>query len=146
MKDYEAYDALGLAELVRRGEVQPKELLAAALERMERLEPLLNAVAIPMLEEAQRALDEGLPDGPFTGVPFLIKDLHLFWKGVRTTNGSALFADHVPDHDSELTRRYRAAGLVTFGKSASPEFGITPTTESTLFGDTHNICKDLNFL
>jgi amidase/6-aminohexanoate-cyclic-dimer hydrolase len=138
VQDYESYDALGLAELVRRGEVQPKELLAAALERMERLEPILNAVPIPMIEEAQRALDQGLPEGPFTGVPYLIKDLHLLWDGVRTTNGSALFADYVADHDSELTRRYRAAGLVTFGRSASPEFGITPTTESTLFGDTHN--------
>lgn len=138
MQDYESYDGLGLAELVRKGEVQPKELLDAALERMERHEPVLNAVSIPMLEEARAALEAGLPQGPFTGVPFLLKDLHLLWAGVRTTNGSQLFADHVPDHDSELTERYRAAGLVTFGKSLSPEFGVTPTSESILFGDTHN--------
>ncbi len=138
MNDYESYDALGLAELVRKGDVQPKELLAAALERMERHEPTLHAVPIPMIEEAERAIAAGLPEGPFTGVPYLIKDLHLLWKGVRTTNGSALFAENVPDHDSELTLRYKAAGLVTFGKSASPEFGITCTTESALFGNTAN--------
>ncbi len=138
MKDYECYDGLGLAELVRRREVQPKELLEAALERMERHEPVLNAVPIPMLEQAREALEQGLPEGPFRGVPFLLKDLHLFWQGVATTNGSRLFAEQVADHDSELVRRYRAAGLVTFGRSASPEFGITCTTESALFGDTRN--------
>ncbi|MCP3984540.1 MAG: amidase [bacterium] len=138
MKEYESYDGLGLAELVRKGETQPKELLDAALERMERHEPTLNAVPIPMILEARAALDAGLPEGPFTGVPFLLKDLHLNWAGVRTTNGSQLFTDHVPDHDSELTERYRAAGLVTFGKSLSPEFGITPTSESIQFGDTRN--------
>ncbi len=138
MQEYESHDGLALAELVRSGEVQPKELLDAALERMERHEPTLNAVPIPMVEHARAAIEAGLPQGPFTGVPFLLKDLHLFWEGVRTTNGSQLFADHVPDHDSELTERYRAAGLVTFGKSLSPEFGITPTSESTLFGDTRN--------
>ncbi len=141
MDDYESYDGLGLAELVRKREVQPKELLEAAVSRMEALEPQLHAVPIPMVDEAERAIAEGLPDGPFTGVPYLIKDLHLHWDGVRTTNGSALFAEHVSDHDSTLTERYRASGLVTFGKSASPEFGITPTTESALFGDTHNPWK-----
>jgi len=138
VEEYESYDGLGLAELVRKGETQPKELLDAALERMERHEPALNAVPIPMIEEARAALEAGLPEGPFTGVPFLLKDLHLYWAGVRTTNGSQLFAEHVPDHDSALTERYRAAGLVTFGKSLSPEFGITPTSESIQFGDTHN--------
>ncbi|MBW2394848.1 MAG: amidase, partial [Deltaproteobacteria bacterium] len=133
MEEYESYDGLGLAELVRKGETQPKELLDAALERMERHEPALNAVPIPMIEEARAALEAGLPEGPFTGVPFLLKDLHLYWAGVRTTNGSQLFAEHVPDHDSALTERYRAAGLVTFGKSLSPEFGITPTSESIQF-------------
>ncbi len=138
MNEYESYDALGLAELVAKGEVQPKELLAAALERMERHEPALNAVPIRMLEEAERALVEGLPEGPFKGVPFLIKDLHLLWKDGLSTNGCGLFRDHLPDHDSTLTERYKAAGLVTFGRTLSPEFGITPTSESALFGDTHN--------
>ena len=141
MQDYENHDALGLAALVRDGEAQPKELLEAAVARMERLEPQLNAVAIPMLDEARSAIEAGLPEGPFTGVPYLIKDLHLLWDGVSTTNGSRLFDGYVPDHDSVLTERYRASGLVTFGKSTSPEFGVTPTTESALYGDTHNPWK-----
>ena len=142
MQEYESYDALGLADLVRRGEVKPNELLDAALARMERLEPKLHAVTIPMIDDARAALEAGLPEGPFTGVPFLIKDLHLYWEGVRTSNGCAMWEDYVADHDSELVERYRAAGLVTFGKSASPEFGLTPTTESALFGATNNPWKE----
>lgn len=138
MKEYERYDALGLAELVARREVGPEELLDAALVRMEARNPTLNAVVIPMLEEARAALAAGLPEGRFRGVPFLLKDLYTYVKGVRTTNGCRLFEDFVPDHDAELTLRYRAAGLVVFGRSASPEFGITTSTESRLFGKTRN--------
>ncbi len=136
--DYDRYDGLGLAELVRRGDVSPEELLDEAWTRMEALNPTLNAVVIPMYEEAQRAIREGLPEGPFRGVPFLLKDLALLYAGVATTHGCRFFSDSVPDHDSELVIRYKRAGLVTFGKSASPEFGLTTTTESTLFGQTRN--------
>jgi len=138
MKDYEAYDALGLAERVRSGEVTAEELLEEALARSERVNPKLNAVVIPMEEQARQALAAGLPEGPFRGVPFLLKDLHLNTAGVRTTNACSLFADFVADTDSELVVRYRQAGLVAFGKTASPEFGNTCCTESRLFGDTHN--------
>jgi amidase len=136
--DYAAYDAMGLAERVARGEVSPEELLDEAISRMERVNPTLNAVVIPMLDEARATLNAGLPEGPFRGVPFLLKDLALNYSGVPTTHGCRLFADHVPDHDSELVRRYKRAGLVIFGKSASPEFGLTTTTESILFGQTRN--------
>jgi amidase/6-aminohexanoate-cyclic-dimer hydrolase len=136
--EYESHDALGLAELVKGGELTPTELLDAALERMERHNPSLNAVVIPMQDEARRAIEDGLPDGPFRGVPFLLKDLALFYAGTRTTNGCRYYADVVADHDSELVIRYNRAGLVTFGKSASPEFGLTTTTESKLFGVTRN--------
>ncbi|MCZ6464995.1 MAG: amidase [Proteobacteria bacterium] len=138
MREYESYDALGLAELVKSGETSADELLEAAIERLEERNPRLGAVVIPMLEQARAAVREGLPDGPFHGVPFLLKDLHAHYAGVATTNGCALFRDFVPDHDAELTARYKRAGLVVFGKTASPEFGITTTTESTLFGVTHN--------
>jgi len=136
--EYESYDALGLAELVERGEVQPAELLDAALARMAACNPQLNAVVISMEEEARRAVAGDLPRGPFRGVPFLVKDLALQSTGVRTTNGCRLFRDHVGEHASELVKRYERAGLVTFGRTASPEFGLTTTTESTLFGPTRN--------
>ncbi len=136
--EYRRHDGLGLAELVRRGDVSASELLDTALEAQAKLDPALNSIVIDLHDEARQALDEGLPDGPFHGVPFPIKDLHLQMKGVRTTNGCRFFEDAVADHDSELIKRYRAAGLQLFGKTASPEFGLTTSTESTLFGQTHN--------
>ncbi len=136
--EYERYDALGLAELVRRGEVTPLELLEAAIRRVEARNPALNAVVMPMYDEARQRIAAGLPEGPLRGVPFLLKDLGLFYKGFPTTFGSRLFADFVPDHDSTLVNRYRRAGLVIFGKTNTPEFGITITTESQLYGACRN--------
>ena len=136
--EYAAHDGVGLAALVSRGAVSAEELLDEAVERMEALNPALGAVVIPMVEEARTTLAEGVPDGPLAGVPFLLKDLAVYYAGVATTHGCRLFADYVPDHDSELVRRYKRAGLVIFGKSASPEFGLTTTTESALFGQTRN--------
>jgi Asp-tRNA(Asn)/Glu-tRNA(Gln) amidotransferase A subunit family amidase len=136
--EYESHDAVGLADLVARGEVSPAELLDAAVARSAERNPTLNAIVIDMEKEARAAIEAGLPEGPLRGVPFLLKDLHLLYAGVPSTNGCRLFRDNVPDHDSELVRRYKQAGLVIFGKSASPEFGVTATTESQLFGDTRN--------
>jgi amidase/6-aminohexanoate-cyclic-dimer hydrolase len=138
VNDYESYDALALAELVQKREVKPSELLDAALARLDERNPRLNAVVIPMIEEARQAAADALPEGPFRGVPFLLKDLHLLAVGTRTTSGCRLFADFVADHDSEIVTRYRNAGLVIFGKTHSPEFGLTTTTESKLFGLTRN--------
>jgi Asp-tRNA(Asn)/Glu-tRNA(Gln) amidotransferase A subunit family amidase len=138
MDDFEQFDGLGLASLVKRRAVSASELLEAAIARCEQRNPMLNAVVIPMLEQARAAAKGDLPKGPFEGVPFLLKDLHLNVPGVRTTNGSALYANNVPAHESELVARYRRAGLVAFGKSASPEFGLTCTTESRVFGQTRN--------
>jgi amidase/6-aminohexanoate-cyclic-dimer hydrolase len=136
--EYARYDGLGLAALVKRGEVSPHELLAAALERMEAVDSMLNAVVIRFPERARAQIDRGLPDGPFQGVPFLLKDLHLGLEGTLTTNGSALFKGHVAKGNSTVVTRYQEAGLVIFGKGASPEFGLTPSTESALYGATHN--------
>jgi Asp-tRNA(Asn)/Glu-tRNA(Gln) amidotransferase A subunit family amidase len=136
--EYESYDAIGLSELVRSGDATPTALLDAAVERLEKRNPHLNAVVIPMLEYARRAIAAGLPDGPLRGVPFLLKDLHATVPGVRMTYGSQLFADYVPERESELVARYRRAGLVSFGKTHSPEFGLTTTSESRLFGQTRN--------
>jgi amidase len=138
LDDYARYDGLGLAELVARGEVSPSELLETAIEQVEDKNPLLNAVICPMFDEARREVQTELPDGPFRGVPFLLKDLGVSYAGNITTSGSRLFADDVRDFDSELVSRYRRAGLVIFGKTTSPEFGLTTTTESLLFGKTRN--------
>jgi len=142
IQDYEQYDAIGLAELVRRGDAKPEELLESAIERLEAVNPKLNAVVIPMFDSARDAIAAGLPEGPLRGVPYLLKDLHLLFAGARTTNGCAMFADHVPDHDSEFVRRCKQAGLVVFGKTATPEFGLSTTTESALFGVTRNPWAD----
>src|SRR5262245_41982553 len=138
MQEYERYDAIGLAELVRKGEVSPDELLDAALARVSRHNPKLNAVVMNWEERARRAIRAGLPDGPFRGVPFLLKDLHAQVAGERLTYGSRLFENFVSDSDSEIVARYERAGLMIFGRTASPEFGLTATTESALFGATRN--------
>ena len=138
MDDYESYDALGLAELIRNREVKPSEVLEAAITRQDERNPGLGAVVIPMIDEGRKAAAGDLPDGPFRGVPFLLKDLHLLTSGARTSYGCRLFEGFVADHDSEIVGRYRNAGLVIFGKTASPEFGLTTTTESKLFGQTRN--------
>jgi len=139
MEEYEQYDGLGLAALVRQGEVGPEELLEAAIARIEAHDPLLNAVVTPMFDEARAAIRAGLPSGPFQGVPFLLKDLALAAvPGVRTRQGAALFKNFVPGYEAEVVTRYRRAGLVFIGKTATPELGLAPTTESRLYGATRN--------
>jgi len=138
MEDLSLLDATAQADLVRRREVKPIELVDAAIERIERLNPKLNAVVTPMYNLAREAAVGVLPDGPLTGVPFLLKDLFASYAGVGTTSGSSFLRDHVPDHDSELVARYKRAGLVVLGKTNTPEFGLLPTTEPHLFGPTRN--------
>jgi amidase/6-aminohexanoate-cyclic-dimer hydrolase len=135
--DYESHDAVSLAALVRAGEATPQELLEAAIERADR-HAGLGAVVIPMYDAGREAAAGDLPDGPLRGVPYLLKDLHAARVGWKLTNGSRLFEAQVSDHDSELVRRYERAGLVLFGRSASPEFGITTSSESELYGATRN--------
>jgi amidase len=131
-------DGLAQAELIRKKEIKPEELLELSIQALERLNPQLNAVITPMYDHARKAIEDGLPEGPFKGVPFLLKDLLAFYKGVRSTAGSKLLMGYVADHDSTLTARYKKAGLVIMGKTNLPEFGILPTTESEAFGAAHN--------
>jgi amidase len=138
MDDFESYDALGLAELVRQGQTTPEALLEAAIARVEARNPELNAVVMRMYDEARRSIQAGLPQGQLRGVPFLLKDLGLLYKGFATTFGSRLFTGLVAGHDSTLVSRYRQAGLVVFGKTNTPEFGITVTTEPALYGSCRN--------
>src|SRR5690349_68691 len=138
LKDYSQHDAVALAGLVRKREVSAQELLDEAIARVERVNPRVNAVVSRNPEQACAAIANGLPDGPLGGVPFLLKDLHALIEGSITTNGCRFFADNRADHDTELVARYKKAGLVIFGKTNTPEFGLTITTEPRLFGPTRN--------
>jgi amidase/6-aminohexanoate-cyclic-dimer hydrolase len=137
LKEYGNYDAVGLAALVRSKQVGARELLDEAIARTEKIDPQINAVVVRHDDYARAQIDRGLPDGPFTGVPFLLKDLDLL-KGTRTTFGASLYRDHVADHTGTLAQRFLNSGVTVFGKSASPEFGLMPTTEPRLFGPTRN--------
>ncbi len=138
MDDYCDYDGLGLADLVARKEVSPAELVEAAIERVERHNPSLNAVVYKGYEDARKAAQGPLPDGPFKGVPFLIKDLGMPVAGWPRSSGSR-FAQHMVDQaDGGLTRRYREAGVIPLGKTNTPEYGITGTTEGALLGPCRN--------
>lgn len=136
--EYEDYDALGLAELIAAGEVSAVEVLDAAIERIERHNERVNAVVEKLYDQARQTLAQGLPQGPLAGVPYMLKDLTALYTGTRTTFGSRLYGDFVADHDSTITERYRAAGLVILGKTNTPEFGLSPTTEPVLHGPTRN--------
>ncbi len=136
-KEYGNYDAVGLAELVRNKQVSPGELLDEAVARTAKVDPQINAVVVKHYDYAERQIEKGLPDGPFTGVPFLLKDLDLL-EGTRTTFGASIYKDDVADHTGTLAGRFLRAGVTIFGKSASPEFGLMPTTESRLHGPTRN--------
>jgi amidase len=136
--EYTRYDALGLAELVRTREISPVELVDTAIAHIEAVNPRLNAMIHPMYESARAAAGRPLPGGPFTGVPFLLKDLVAVIAGVPISAGSRAVHGLVPDYDCTLIERYRAAGLIFVGKTNTPELGLTPTTEPVLFGPTHN--------
>jgi amidase len=128
--------ALEQAELVRRGEVSSEELVRLYLDRIERLDPQLNAYVTVCAEQALAESRSPRP-GPFSGVPLPIKDL-TDTAGIRTTRSSRAFADHVPDFDAAVVRRLREAGFVVLGKTNTPEFGLIPLTHSALNG----ICRN----
>jgi amidase len=132
------HDALALAGLVRKKEVTGLELVEAVIERIEQVNPVLNAVITKMYDEARKTAASPLPKGPFIGVPFLLKDLVASCAGACMSFGCKLLKDYIPDHDSELVKRYKRAGLIIIGKTNAPEFGILPTTEPALFGPTKN--------
>jgi amidase len=136
--EYERYDATGLAELVRRREVTPAELVEAAIERIEASNPAVNAVVRKMFAEARSAAAAPLPDGPFAGVPFLLKDLMAAYAGVPLTSACQFLAGFVPAYDSELVARHKRAGLIVAGKTNTPELGIMGFTEPRLFGPCRN--------
>lgn len=135
--EYEDYDALGLAELVRQGEVTPRELCEAAIERIDRVNPVLNAVVCRMDAEARRRAAKPA-DGPFTGVPFLLKDLNFADRGIPMTNGCKALRSYRPDYEDEMVVRFKRAGLVVVGRTNTPEFGLMAVTEPELSGPCRN--------
>ena len=137
-EDFGKYDALGLAELVRRKEVKPIELVESVIERIERVNPTLNCVVIKTYDLARELAQGPLPEGPFTGVPFLMKDLLLMYKGMKTTNGSRLLKDFVAADDSFIVQCFKGAGMIVVGKTNTPENGFNITTEPVLYGPTRN--------
>jgi amidase len=131
-------DAIGQAELVRTKQVSPAELVDGAIARMEKLNPQLNAVIHELYDRARREAAGELPDGPFRGVPFLLKDLVAELAGTPYSEGSDLSGDHVSTVTQELAARYVRAGFVVCGKTNTPEFGILPTAEPRRFGASRN--------
>jgi len=133
-------DAVDQAELVRSGEASPLELLDAAIERIERLNPELNAVIHPMFDGARAEAQGELPDGPFKGVPMLVKDLLCHTAGDPMHEGMGFLKGQnwIEEEDQELARRFRSAGFLIAGKTNTPELGILPTTEPLAYGATLN--------
>jgi len=137
-KEYAQFDGIGLAELVRAGQVKPLEILEAASETIERLNPALNAIVASMRDLAERDVAQGLADGPFKGVPIVLKDEYLSYAGFPASSASRLCQGFTRPYDSELIRRYKQAGLVILGKANLPEFGSSVTTEPVANGRCNN--------
>lgn len=136
--DYDKYDAVGLANLVRAKQVSALELLEEAIARVQRVNPQLNALVCERFEQARADAKAGLPDGPFRGVPLLVKDLGPRLAGVPLTRGSRYFRDYVPQEDDQFFARIKGAGFNIFGKTSTPEFGLLPFTEPRWFGPCRN--------
>jgi amidase len=136
-EDYRQLDGVGLAAAIANGQLTPAAALNLARARAAAVNPHLNAIVIDMAEQAEARLDAPL-QGPFAGVPFLIKDITQDHASVRTTAGSRAFVHRVAPVDSHIVRRWRDAGLVMFGKTATPELALKGFTESALWGITRN--------
>lgn len=138
MNDFSSHDALSLAELVRTRQVSPRELVTASIDCIESLNPKLNAVVHKMFDRALKEADGPRGDGPFDGVPFMLKDLLAWYAGEPITSGSRLYEGWIPPFDTEMVKRYRQSGVIVVGKTNTPEFGLTPFTEPELFGPARN--------
>jgi amidase len=137
MNDFSSHDATSLAELVRSGQVSARELVLDSIENIETLNPKLNAVVHKMYDRALKQAQSPV-DGPFSGVPFMLKDLLSWYEGEPIASGSRLFKGWIPPYDTEMVKRYRRSGVIIVAKTNTPEFGLTPYTEPELFGPTVN--------
>lgn len=138
-QDYIRYDAVGLAELIRKKEVSADEVLQAALNRLDEVNPKLNLLAHDLRERAAawQGLSENA-DTPLAGVPFLLKDLLADWEGAPTWSGSRMMQHYIAKQNSDLTQAYLDAGLRVFGKTTTPEWGAYAVTETEIYGITRN--------
>ena len=136
--DYGNHDGMGLAALVAGGEAHPTELLEEALRRAEAVDPVLGALVLDMEGEARRQIAREQTRGPLGGTPFALKDLRARYRGTPTTSGSRFFSGSPADSDTEMVRRHRAAGLVIFGKTKTPELGCNLATEPRWGGPSRN--------
>lgn len=136
--EWVAHDLVGLADLAASGAVSRRAILLTAIREIERLNPAMNAVVLMQSEQALDSLDQVQHAHRFTGMPYLIKDLHAPVKGMPLANGSVRFKGTVYDFDSTTVARLRAAGFGLLGRSASPEFGLSLATESAAWGITRN--------
>ncbi len=137
IKEYAELDGLAMGELVRKGEVSAEELAEEAITRIEKHNPELNAV-ITKLYDVGRDAAKNPVEGPFMGVPFLLKDILGDLEGVETRSGSRFMSGVPATQDATLVKRFKAAGVSILGKTNVPEFGLLPTTESALYGPAHN--------
>ena len=137
LPEYDQLDATALAELIRSGEVSSREVLEAAIERAELRDPSLNAIVTPLYDRARAHADQ-LPEGPLTGVPFLLKDLKAKMIGTPTSNGTRLEKGRLATENSIIVDRFINAGLQVMGKSNAPEFGIMGITEPEIWGPCRN--------
>jgi amidase len=137
-EDYLAQDAMGLAQLIARGQISAAEALEAALARSAKVNPKINAITMDLADRARREIAARAPTGPLAGVPFLLKDLGPRLAGTATTDSCRLYLDDIAETDSPLTSLYKAAGLTIFGKTNTPELGLEPITEPQMFGPTRN--------
>ena len=136
--EYDRYDGLGLAGLIAAKEISAREVMDEAIARAEKLNPALNAIVFAAYDRAREAASGAPAQGPFAGVPMLLKDMRGDAVGMPTRSGSRMVPVVPADHDSTLVARFRAAGLIPMGKTNVPEFGILPTTESVLYGPARN--------
>jgi Asp-tRNA(Asn)/Glu-tRNA(Gln) amidotransferase A subunit family amidase len=134
ISEYGNYDGLGLAELVRRTEVSPADLVESAIDAIERLNPKVNCVVQKLSDLAMAEIRAGLPYGPFRGVPFLVKEFGMHFKGMVSSAGSRLAAGFRHEQDSVMMQRCRAAGLVVVGTSTLPEMAFNAASEALLYG------------
>lgn len=138
IKEYENFDALELAHMIKNKEFTPFEILETAISRAELYNPKLNAIIYTMYDYAREQCQHIDPNAPFAGVPFLLKDLYMLMEGFPTVNGSRYFTNNIARYDSELVHRFKQAGFNIFGKTNTPELGLSYTTEPLLFGPCHN--------
>jgi amidase len=136
--EYSKCDGVALADLVRRGEMSPKELAHLFLEAIEKVNPKINSVIEVYFDRIEALDDQAIPDGPFAGVPFLMKDIGAGERGRHQESGSRLMKGHVVDNDSFLTAFFKKAGLTILGRTTTPEFSLGIATESELVGVTNN--------